>query len=74
MYIFKICIYLKYCLKIKNNALEPQRGIKERRGKGKEMGESLTMASKGLPGNQIVIKSEGRREEGCIDSAGYGFH
>lgn len=73
MYILKICIYMKYFLKIKN-ALEPQRGIKERRGKGKDIGESLTMASKGLPGNQIVIKSEGRQEESYIDSAAYGFH
>lgn len=30
MYIFLICVHLKDFLKIKNKALEPQRGIKER--------------------------------------------
>lgn len=31
VYNFLICVYFKYFLKVRNNALEAQRGIKERR-------------------------------------------
>lgn len=57
---------MKYFLKVKNDAFEPQRGIKKRRGvKGKETDNSLRMVHKRLSGSQILIKrSQGKGAKG----------
>lgn len=59
-------MFLKYFLKVKNDAFELQRGIKERRGvKGKEIDNPLRMVHKRLSGSQILIKrSQGKGAKG----------
>ena len=44
------------------------------RGKGEEIGKSLRVVSKGLPGRQILIKKSWVKEEVVLQSASYGFH
>lgn len=55
-------MFLKYFLKVKNDAFELQRGIKERRWvKGKEIDDPLRMVHKRLSGSQMVT---GQRSKG----------
>lgn len=55
-------MFLKYFLKVKNDAFELQRGIKERRWvKGKEIDDPLRMVHERLSGSQMVT---GQRSKG----------